>query len=120
MFFHVNPAAAVREHGQSCFVVNLDSEGAENVSGLRNDLLDELVGQESDYGSHGKVLSITILPGLAHQRGRGNIAMTFDLTYIPNPRQNCNYRESFLLACRCEAVLTAFMPPKAMITAIIS
>jgi len=58
IFFHINPAAAVREHGENRFVVNLASERAQYVDCFGNNLFDKLVSQESNSWSHRNVLSI--------------------------------------------------------------
>ncbi|MBA7646987.1 hypothetical protein ES703_54755 [subsurface metagenome] len=61
MFFYVNPAATVREHGQNRFVVNLDSERTQYLSCFENNLFDKFVSQESNSWSHCNVLSISRL-----------------------------------------------------------
>ncbi len=83
MFFSVNPAAAVREHGQNRFIVNLDSKRTQYLSCFGNNLFDKLVGQEFNSWSHRNVLSIVFISH-SHIPHFSNTAKTYNFTYIPN------------------------------------
>ena len=83
-FFHVNPAAAVREHSQNSFVVNLDSKRTQYVICFGNNLLDKFVRQESDSWSHHNVLSIVVLSDISRIPHFSNTAKTLNFIYIPN------------------------------------
>ncbi len=83
MFFCVNLAAAVREHGQNRLVVNLDSERTQYVSCFENNLFDKFVSQESNSWSHRNVLSI-VFTGHFHIPHLSNTTKTLNFIYIPH------------------------------------